>query len=205
MKRYLEFINEAFFTNLEDSELLEKLEELEREKKEIEDEILQINLILKERQEQSVRDFVKDWPKSIFDLNKEQLDWIFQYGRYDDKSEYRKTISEGYFEQLIGVNYPGPIHLDLYYSMNDGENDFKLNPELIKSIRILGDYSRSIPTRPVTFYINFVYLHKIKLNKIFTYEDEKNIYYGKVKYNSIESILRDLVRKDIKYKIEDDE
>jgi hypothetical protein len=210
MKRYLEFIKEAFFSNLEDYELQEKLQELEREKKEIEEEILQINQVLKDRQEESVRDFLKDWPESIFDLNEEQLKWLFQYGRYDDKtlqknfaSDYRNKISNNYFKQLVGVSYPGPIYLELDYSMNDGQTDFKLNPELINSIKILGNYSRSIPTRPVTFYINFNYLHKIKLNNSFIYENDENIYYGRTKYNSIESILQDLVRKDIKNMIDE--
>lgn len=211
MKRYLEFIKEAFFANLEDSELQEKLQELEREKREIEEEISHINQVLKDRQEESVIDFLKDWPESIFDLNEEQLKWLFQFGRYDDKtlqknfvSDYRNKISKNYFKQLVGVSYPAPIWLDLEYSMNDGQTDFKLNTGLINSIKILGNYSRSIPTRPVTFYINFIYLHKIKLNNSFIYENDENIYYGRTKYNSIESILQDLVRKDIKNMIDDE-
>lgn len=211
MKRYLEFIKEAFFANLEDSELQEKLQELEREKREIEEEISHINQVLKDRQEESVIDFLKDWPESIFDLNEEQLKWLFQFGRYDDKtlqknfvSDYRNKITKNYFKQLVGVSYPSPIWLDLEYSMNDDQTDFKLNTALINSIKILGNYSRSIPTRPVTFYINFNYLHKIKLNQSFTYENDENIYYGRTKYNSIESILQDLVRKDIKNMIDDE-
>ena len=50
-----------------------------------------INQLLKDRQEESVRDFVKDWPKSIFDFNEEQLDWIFEF---ETKNIHKIKISQ---------------------------------------------------------------------------------------------------------------
>lgn len=64
MKRYFEFVNESFYSNLDDSELEEKLRELARDKKEIDEEISYINQILKYREDQNVKEFVKDWQKS---------------------------------------------------------------------------------------------------------------------------------------------
>jgi uncharacterized protein YlzI (FlbEa/FlbD family) len=220
MKRYLEFINEAFFANLEDSELREKLEELEREKREIEDEILQINLILKERQEQSVINFVKDFPKSIFDLNKEQLNWIFEF-------ETTKTMkfdnARNYFSQLDGImvskgsksktdQYQLRIHSEdfmnqLYVdstSRADG-NEFELNSDQIKSIKFLGDNLKREDSAPIEFFIGYVYWHSSDLPDKILYQDENNIYYGKKKYNSIEAVLRQIDKMDIENRKKDDE
>jgi uncharacterized protein YlzI (FlbEa/FlbD family) len=220
MKRYLEFINEAFFANLEDSELREKLEELEREKREIEDEILQINLILKERQEQSVINFVKDFPKSIFDLNKEQLNWIFEF-------ETTKTMkfdnARNYFSQLDGImvskgsksktdQYQLSIHSEdfmnqLYVdstSRADG-NEFELNSDQIKSIKFLGDNLKREDSAPIEFFIGYVYWHSSDLPDKILYQDENNIYYGKKKYNSIEAVLRQIVKMDIENRKKDND
>jgi uncharacterized protein YlzI (FlbEa/FlbD family) len=219
MKRYFEFINEAFFANLEDSELREKLEELEREKREIEDEILQINLILKERQEQGVINFVKDFPKSIFDLNKEQLNWIFEF-------ETTKTMkfdnARNYFSQLDGImvytgsksktdQYQVRIHSEdfmnqLYVdstSRADG-NEFELNSDQIESIKFLGDNLKREDSAPIEFFIEYVYWHSSDLPDKILYQDENNIYYGKKKYNSIEAVLRQIVKMDIENRKEDD-
>ena len=214
MKRYLQFINEEFFANLEDSELQEKLEELEREKKEIEDEILQINQVLKDRQEESVRDFVKDWSKSIFDLNKEQLDWIFEF---ESKNIHKIKISQTYFRQLEGVfvltissrpsktgQYQVRINSD--HSMDSDETEFELNPKQIKSIKFIGDnLKREYSTTPIELLVEYAYLHSSRLPDKILYQDENNIYYARKNYNSIEAVLRQIVENDIDNKKDDDD
>lgn len=214
MKSYLQFINEEFFANLEDSELQEKLEELEREKKEIEEEILQINQVLKDRQEESVRDFVKDWPKSIFDLNKEQLDWIFEF---ESKNIHKIKISQTYFRQLEGVfvltisSRPSKtgqyqVKINSEYSMNVEETEFELNPKQIKSIKFVGDnLKREFSTTPIEILIDYNFYHSTFLPQQIQYQDENNIYYGRKKFNSIEAVVRQIVESDIESQKEDDD
>jgi len=222
MKRYLEFINEAFFANLEDSELREKLQELEREKREIEEEILQINQVLKERQEESVINFVKDFPKSIFDLNKEQLNWIFEF---EDTKTMKFDNARNYFSQLSlnGImvyttsksktdQYQVRIHSEdcmnqLYYdsTLPVNGNEFELNSDQIKSIKFLGDNLKREDSAPIEFFIEYVYWHSSVLPDKILYQDENNIYYGKKKYNSIEAVLRQIVKMDIENRKEDDD
>ena len=214
MKRYLEFIKEAFFSNLEDYELQEKLQELEREKKEIEEEILQINQVLKERQEESDREFVKDWPKSIFDLNKEQLDWIFEF---QTGNSYRIQISKSYFNQLVGVfvltessraskSGQYQVKINSEYSMNVEETEFELNPEQIRSIKFVGDnLKREFSTTPIEILIDYNFYHSTLLPGQIQYQDENNIYYGRKRFNSIEAVVRQIVESDIKTQKDDDD
>jgi len=214
MKRYLEFIKEAFYTNLEDSELQEKLQELEREKKEIEEEISHINQVLRERQEESVRDFVKDWPKTIFDLNKEQLDWIFEY---ETKNLHKINISKTYFRQLEGVfvltessrsSKTGQyqVRINSEYSMDSDETEFELNSKQIRSIKFIGDnLKREFSTTPIEILIDYVFYHSTFLPAQIIYQDENNIYYGRNKFNSIEAVLRQIVESDIESQKDDDD
>jgi len=214
MKRYLEFIKEAFYTNLEDSELQEKLQELEREKKEIEEEISHINQVLRERQEESVRDFVKDWPKTIFDLNKEQLDWIFEY---ETKNLHKINISKTYFRQLEGVfvltessraSKTGQyqVRINSEYSMDSDETEFELNSKQIRSIKFIGDnLKREFSTTPIEILIDYVFYHSTFLPAQIIYQDENNIYYGRKKFNSIEAVLRQIVESDIESQKDDDD
>lgn len=112
MKKFSDKINEtkedsAIITlNSMDNDLLnERLDYLRMEIKEISDEIQSIVSILKSRSDDSFREKLKTFPESIFDMNKEQLDFIL----INDNSSttYQHKERSKYWNQLKGFFQTG--------------------------------------------------------------------------------------------------
>lgn len=107
MKKYMQFIKEGkgLLNSLSDKLLKEKLDSLVLERDDLNNEIMTINSILNSRKDSIIEDFVKDLPESIFDFNKEQLEFIFENHNGVRTIQYK--VSSKYFEQLKGVNNNG--------------------------------------------------------------------------------------------------
>lgn len=78
MKNYLEFIKESTYLNAISSETLKnKLRDLQLQMEELQQEMGSIRSILEYRKTIKINEYEKTLPESIFDFNKEQLDFIF--------------------------------------------------------------------------------------------------------------------------------
>ena len=106
--KYLKRIFEATnFSTMTDEELEEKLHWLRTEYNEIFSEMSLISSIINSRKEASEEKLTKDWPKSIFDLNKSQLDWVLNHGPNSTGKHYEisnRAMNVLYY--LIDVNIP---------------------------------------------------------------------------------------------------
>ena len=81
MKKYLEFIKESTYLNAISSETLEnKLEDLQLQMTELQEEMASIRSILEFRKTNDVLKLAKTFPESLYDFNEEQLDFIFEIG-----------------------------------------------------------------------------------------------------------------------------
>jgi hypothetical protein len=210
MKKYKQFINESiYWNNLDDEDLLERRDDLILERDELNEQIYLINSILRERQEERSIEKVKKFPKSIFELDKKQLDFIFEHHHGTDSKHYK--ISNKYFSQLIGVNSSGfnietkQFHFNIIssYCFNDIEDGFELNEEMVKSIKFLGDNLKSEQDNGwVRFGVLYSYYDHGYNDKIL-YKSEKEIKYGSYTMydkNSISDLLKSIVENDLAHK-----
>jgi len=202
MKRYLEFIKEAiFYDNLDDSELEDRLKDLIRDRDEISEEIDNINRIIRERENNTIQKIADTFPKNIFDLNKEQLEFIFE--RTNSLNEIKHNISNKYFHQLNGVypaGYNGQTE-QFYFNIRTSDNfdisetKFELDRNVIKSIKFLGDNLKHINDY-VEFGVSYFYSDD---NDIIKYYSDSNIKTKYKTYSSIEDVLKALVEDDLEY------
>jgi hypothetical protein len=166
MKKYLEFIKESTYLNAISTETLEsKLEDLQLQMTELQEEMASIRSILEYRKTNSVTEFAKTLPESIFDFNKEQLDFIFEHHEGVNKTQY--DLARTYYRQLVGVHdYVIPKYrtsprynrqtnqttftIDTSHSFdNDDEDnaeDYQENERQIKAIKFLGENLKRLDT-----------------------------------------------------------
>ena len=146
--KHLRKYNESKITTLDslsDDELKEKLEWLSVEYHEIQEQMVDIRKILTKREEERQRDYSKDLPKSIYDFNKEQLEWIFEH-HHGTTSEHYK-IATDYFRQLKGMVNTGfnqntnqfYFNINCYSLFNEAEDGFRYDPEVGKALVFLGE------------------------------------------------------------------
>jgi hypothetical protein len=206
MKKYKQFINESkFWNNLDDEDLIERRNDLTVERDELNEQIAYINSILRERQEDKSVNKVKNFPKNIFELNSEQLDFIFEHHHDIDTKHYE--ISKEYFRQLSGVDAAGfnnktnQFHFNISSSscFNDAEDGFELNEDTVKSIKFLGENLKSENDDGwVRFGILYEY-HDGYGDKIL-YKSENEIKYGSIimyDKKSISELLESIVDDDL--------
>ncbi len=136
--------NEIITLNSMDNDLLnERLDYLRLEIKEITDEIQSIVSILKSRSDDSFRKSLKDFPENVFNLNKEQLDFILSYD--DSTTTYQYKEKGKYWDQFRGFFQSGSkdgkaffsISLINFYNNNDR---FEMPENFKKSFDILSEY-----------------------------------------------------------------
>jgi hypothetical protein len=205
MKKYKQFINESiYWNNLDDEDLLERRADLMLERDELNEQIALINSILRERQEERSIEKVKKFPKSIFELDKQQLDFIFEHHHGTDSKHYE--ISNKYFSQLVGVNASGfnsetkqfYFNIVSSYCFNDAEDGFELNEEMVKSVKFLGENLKG-EDGWVKFGVLYRY-HDHGYNDKVLYKSENEIKYGSyILYDkrSISELLESIVDNDL--------
>ncbi len=208
MRKYIEFIKEGkgLLNSLSDKLLKEKLDSLILERDDLNNEIMTINTILNSRKDSIIEDFVKDLPESIFDFNKEQLEFIFENHNGVRTSQYKASTK--YFEQLKGVNNNGfnpdtnqfKFDISTCHWLNDDEDAYEENGDsekILKSIKFLGDNLKR-KSGGVEFGISFYYANGYP-DRI-RYISDTELYYttrfNNTKYNNIKDIIKYIVEKD---------
>lgn len=192
-----------------DNELDDRLKWLRIEQKEIQDEITLITKILIKRKDDNILNMSKDWPKSIYDLNKEQLDYIFVNN--NSISTVRHNISDSYLNQLVGINAFGYNQETNQFSFNirtsdwidDATNRYKHNVDGIKSIKFLTNHIKPSKTLNdgllVEFGVSYEYDDSYN-DKIYIYSDNKIVFkkgYSTLTFKSINDLIIHLVEYDI--------
>ena len=188
--KYLKKYNESskpFLNALSDEELEEKLYWLRIELNDISDEIRSVTSILTSRKENKEENYSKDFPKSIYDLNKDQIDFILEYNHSTTSKKYK--ISMEYLSQLKGILGSGfnkhtnqfNFNISTSHSFNENENEFVLKDDIVKSMKFLVNNLKSYNGYiefGVLYYYNEQYGDKVR------YYSSDNITWGSERYNS---------------------
>ena len=189
LKKYLESK-----LNTYDSMDTEDLEELLHwstvEYNELGEKISRMRSILRDRKENSEEEYSKSFPKSIFQFNKEQCDWIFEHHHGTTSKKY--DIGRKYFSELKGFTTTGfnnktkqhYFTLSCYYLEGNGYSD--LGP-ITKSMKFLGDNLKrdeyEIKTHRTSKSIESVkfgiqYANSDEYDDYILYVSENEIYYN---------------------------
>lgn len=201
--KYLKKYNESIKT-LESSsteELEERMKWLRIEQKELQEEIISINRILTKRKEEKQSKYSETLPDSIFDFNKEQLEWVFEH-HHGTTSEHYK-ISQKYFSELKGLHQTGfnqntnqhYFSISSSYYMNDVEDEFVLKEDGLKSIQFLADNLKK-HNDYVEFDVTYAFTEDYN-DKVQIGDDIKYGGYSKTKMDSIEKVLESIVENDL--------
>ena len=210
MKKYLEFIKESTYLNAISTETLEaKLEDLQLQMTELQEEMASIRSILEFRKTNDVLKLAKTFPESIYDFNEEQLDFIFEHHHGVGKTQF--DLARTFYRQLVGVHDYGfnpdtnqtMFAINLNDSFNSEDEDladaYRENEEQIKSIKFLGENLKRVDGS-VKFHVSY-YFSTQELNyALYVSETElyvTNLYGRKSKYNSISKMLEYLVEDDL--------
>lgn len=215
--RYLKKYNESKITtlnSLSNEELEEKLEWLAVEYQEIQEQMATVRKILTKRKEEKQRIYSKDLPESIYDFNKEQLEWIFEH-HHGTTSEHYKIANE-YFKELKGIHNNGfnqntnqfYFSISGYSLMNEAEDGYKEDPDVIKAIQFLGENLKK-DNDYVSFGITYIY-DDHGYNDRLLYVDETDVRYKQgwgsndmmrgINKGSIDGVLRAIVEHDLSEK-----
>jgi hypothetical protein len=211
LSRYKQFIGEGvkFWNNLDDDDLRERLSSLIKEREDIDDQIQYIRSILRQREEDSIEKKAKDFPERIWDLNKEQLSLILEHSNKTTTKQY--DISQKYLKQLSGVMDCGfntqtnQFYFNIVTSHSMSESDkFVLNPEIVKSIKFLGENLSKMEEGYVLFGILYRFNDHGYNEKVHYYSDKEiDVVFSTYdirKVKSIEEMLKIIVESDISNK-----
>jgi len=213
MKKYLEFIKESTYLNAISTETLEnKLEDLQLQMTELQEEMASIRSILKYRRDNKVRDLSKTLPASIYEFNEEQLDFIFEHHNGVGKTQF--DLARMFYRELVGVHDYGfnpdtdqtMFAIDTTHSFNDEDEDlaesYQENERQIKAIKFLGENLKR-EDGSVKFHVSY-YFSTQELNYVLYVSETElyvtNLYGRKSKYNSISKMLEYLVDYDLESK-----
>lgn len=207
MKKYLEFIKESTYLNAISTETLEsKLEDLQLQMTELQEEMASIRSILEYRKDNKVRDLSKTLPESIFDFNQEQLDFIFEHHNGVNKTQF--DLARTFYSQLNGLDDYGfnpdtnqtMFAINLSDSFNNEADTYRQNDEQIESIKFLGENLKRVDGS-VKFHVSY-YFSTQELNYVLYVNETElyvtNLYGRKSKYNSISKMLEYLVEDDLR-------
>jgi hypothetical protein len=201
--KYLRKFNESIKTlnSFSNEDLEERLKWLRIEQQELQEDIENIHSILTRRKEEEQSKYSENLPESIFDFNKEQLDWIFEHHHGTTHEHYK--ISQKYFTQLKGLHQSGfnentnqyYFIISSSYYMNDIEDEFVLKEDGLKSIQFLADNLEK-NNGYVEFGVSYAFSDDYN-NKVQIGDDIKYGGYSKTKMDSIEKVLESIVDNDL--------
>ena len=208
MKHLKKIFESNNFNSMTDEELEEKLHWLRTEYAEIGREISQVVSIQKSRKESSEEELTKDWPDSIWSLDKFQLSWVLEHGHHTTSKHYE--ISHKYLRTLRGVIDSGFLADTNQYIfsictnhwMNDNETNYRENGLAMRSVKLLIDNLKK-----TTWHDDSVTRFNVLFNNggydtsLFYYDENKiviaNGSYSRTEYKSLELAIKALVKKDI--------
>jgi hypothetical protein len=201
--KYLKKYNESIKTldSLSNEELEEKMKWLIIEQQELQEEIVNIDRILTKRKEAEQSKYSETLPQSIFDFNKDQLDWIFEHHHGTTTEHY--NIAQKYFTQLKGLHQTGfnrdtqqhYFNISTSYYMNDAEDEFVLKEDGLKSIQFLADNLKK-NNGYVEFGVSYAFSEDYN-DKVQIGDEIKYGGYSKTKMDSIEKVLESIVDNDL--------
>jgi len=201
--KYLKKYNESIKTldSLSNEELEEKMKWLIIEQQELQEEIVNIDRILTKRKEAEQSKYSETLPQSIFDFNKDQLDWIFEHHHGTTTEHY--NIAQKYFTQLKGLHQTGfnrdtqqhYFNISTSYYMNDAEDEFVLKEDGLKSIQFLADNLKK-NNGYVVFGVSYAFSEDYN-DKVQIGDEIKYGGYSKTKMDSIEKVLESIVDNDL--------
>jgi hypothetical protein len=226
MKKYLEFIKESTYLNAISTETLEnKLEDLQLQMTELQEEMASIRSILEFRKTNNVTEFAKTLPESIFDFNQEQLDFIFEHHEGVNKAQY--DLARTFYQELLGVHDYGynrvtnqtTFAITTSSSFDNDDEDlaesYTENEQQINTIKFLGENLKKVDTNTggrgelfsvgdaVRFNVNY-YFSTGELDYVLYVSETElyiaNLYGRKFRYNSISKMLEALVDDDLSHK-----
>lgn len=188
LKKYLESK-----LNTYDSMDTEDLEDLLHwstvEYNELGEKISRMRSILRDRKENSEEEYSKSFPKSIFQFNKDQCDWIFEHHHGTTQKKY--YIGGKYFRELKGFTTTGfnSKTKQHYFALRCYDlEDYNTNLDPIaKSMKFLGDNLKrdeyEIKTHRTSKSIESVkfgiqYANSDEYNDCILYVSENEIYYN---------------------------
>jgi hypothetical protein len=225
MKKYLEFIKESTYLNAISTETLEnKLEDLQLQMTELQEEMASIRSILEYRKTNKVTEIAKTLPESLFDFNKEQLDFIFEHHEGVNKAQY--DLAREFYIELLGVHDYGynrvtnqtTFAITTSHSFDNDDEDsaesYHENEQQISTIKFLGENLKKTDTNSrergeyfgvgdaVKFYVSYYF---VETSDFVLYVSETELYianlYGRqTRYNSISKMLESLVDDDLSHK-----
>lgn len=226
MKKYLEFIKESTYLNAVSTETLEnKLEDLQLQMTELQEEMASIRSILEYRKSNKVTEIAKTLPESIFDFNKEQLDFIFEHHQGVNKTQY--DLAREFYQELLGVHDYGynrvtnqtTFAITTSHSFDNDDEDlaegYTENEQQVNTIKFLGENLKRIDTNTgergeyfgvgdaVKFYVSYYFSTGDLDFVLYVSETElyiANLYGRKTRYNSISKMLEALVNEDLSHK-----
>lgn len=201
--KYLKKYNESVKTleSFSDEELEERMKWLRIEQKELQEEMVSINKILTKRKEAQQSKYSDTLPDSIFDFNKEQLEWVFEHHHGTTSNHYK--ISQKYFSELKGLHQTGfnpntnqhYFNISSSYYMNDVEDEFVLKEDGLKSIQFLADNLKKYNDY-VEFGVTYAFAEDYN-DKVQIGDEIKYGGYSKTKIESIEKVLESIVDNDL--------
>lgn len=225
MKKYNQFIKESntkFLAAMADEDLEERLSFLRLQLSELQEEILTIVNIQKDRKNRENTEYAKTLPASIYDFNEEQLDFIFQG---DPRSDKQYEIQRQYYGQLQGV-FPS-----MTYDRNTGQKVFSIvtsrcmsedeeeydeekSKIAVKDIKFLANKLKKSNNDQFGDFVFFTILYSFNenYNDVVIYKTNGEImlcnsvresYLVLKKFNEVEDLLKHLVKNDLDNKEQD--
>jgi len=185
------------YDSMETEDLEEMLHWSRIEYNELQAKIRLITNELTNRKEKSDENYSDSFPKSIFDLNKEQLNWVFENNNRITAKRY--NISSKYISQSAGVSTNGfnqdtnQFRFSLYCGyLEDIDNNPNEFDNLVKNYIFLGDNLEKSNwnigrSQDVTVSVKFgiSYINRDNYNDSFYYVSEDEIYFLNDDYSFI--------------------
>jgi hypothetical protein len=220
MKKYNQFIKESntkFLAAMTDEDLEERLSFLRLQLSELQEEILTIVNIQKDRKNRENNEYAKTLPASIYDFNEEQLDFIFQG---DPRSDKQYEIQRQYYGQLQGVfpsmtydkNTDQKVFSIVTRDLLD-DNEEELDEEkvkiAVKNIKFLANKLKKPNNDQFGEFIMFhvLYSYSEDYNDRVIYKDKEILLHNGYRivkiFSDIEDLLKHLVENDLYYKDRD--
>lgn len=209
MKKFSDKIKESkeyTIHSMSNEQLEERLEFLRMELKETQDEIMSIVSIIRSRSDVNDKEYFDNLPTNIYDLNKEQLEFVLVHTH--GTTTYRYKEAQKYWYQLFGF-YPNGTKNDqvcfsLTLSSFEEDRRFRYNDEFEKSFNLLKDNLKEFTISLLGIHDDHSYYINIKVNdNIEVYERTTVIKVFNI--DQLEELVKFLFDRDKGYDEEDND